>query len=170
MKKNLMIVLLLPALLVSACDSAAPPAVPSPTPPAPLFYELQLAGQTFYVELANTPQLLRRGLAHRDHLDPHKGMLFAPLFSAPMAMWMKDCKIPLDVLFFDHQLVLINFHTMAVPDPALPDYALPRYSSDKPAKYALELPAGTAQGLGREPGQPLTFSTQLLKALAKPTE
>ncbi len=85
-------------------------------------------------------------------------------------MWMKGCKIPLDVLFFDHNKRLNNFHTMAVPSPGQPDHTLPIYPSDKPAKYALEVPAGTARRLRIKPGAAISFCPELLKDLGKGTE
>ncbi len=95
-------------------------------------------------------------------------MLFVAPIPTRLAMWMKGCKIPLDVLFFDGDKRLINYHTMAVASPG--QLSLPRYSSDKPAKYALEVSAGTTVRLGLEHGCTMTFSGELLKALDKGTE
>ena len=105
---------------------------------------------------------------------PSEGMLFIMPTETKMGMWMKDCLIPLDVLFFDRDRRLINFHTMVPPSASRADRTLPIYSSDKPAKYALEIPAGTAErlGLGRSTPIPTTivFSMELLKRLAEGTE
>ncbi len=156
--------------ILSGCDSSAPPQSPhrQDHPVGP--FVLQLNGHSFYVELANTPQLIRQGLAGRKYLPPDQGMLF--VFPAPIrvTMWMKGCKIPLDVLFFDGKKRLINFHTMAVGFPGQPDHTLPTYPSDKPAKYALEVPADTTARLRLKPGAAIIFSPELLKALDKGTE
>ncbi len=158
--KNLLLILSALAVVLSGCDSAPPPAT----------FLIQINGHSFQVELADTPQRRRQGLAGRDHLPPDGGMLFVLPAPTRITMWMKGCKIPLDVLFFDHNKRLINFHTMAVPFPGQLDHSLPIYSSDEPAKYALEVPAGTSRRLRIKPGTPITFSPELLKALAKGTE
>ena len=159
--KKLLLILTLFAPLLSGCHSAPPPGT----------FQVHVNGHSFYVELANTPQLLKQGLTGRQHLQPDRGMLF--VFPHPIekaTMWMKGCKIPLDVLFFDSNKRLINSHTMAIPSPKQTDETLPTYSSDKPANYALELPAGTTSRLRIKPAAAITFSPELLKALAKGTE
>ena len=85
-------------------------------------------------------------------------------------MWMKDCHIPLDVIFFDQSRRMINFHTMEAPKPGTPDTALGTYPSDKPAKYALELVAGTSRQLNLKPGETVRFSGELLNRLGQSTE
>ena len=125
----------------------------------------------FYVEVADTQELRRRGLSGRAQLADDKGMLFVMAGPSWMRMWMKDCLIPLDVLYFDRDKKLINFQTMAVPSAEKADNDLPEYPSDKPAQYALEVVAGTARRLGLKQGvTTISFSEGLLKRLGKGTE
>ncbi len=131
---------------------------------------IQINGHSFQVELAQDVQSRRQGLAGRHHLAPDAGMLFVLPVTTRMTMWMKGCEIPLDVLFFDYNKRLINIHTMAVPSSGQLDHSLPKYSSDKPAKYALEVPAGTSHRLRIKPGVAISFSPELLKALGKGNE
>jgi len=158
--KKLLLILTLFAPLLSGCHSAPPPST----------FLVQINGHSFYVELADTPELRKQGLSGRQHLQPDHGMLF--VFPSPTIakIWMKGCKIPLDVLFFDSNKRLINSHTMPIPSPNQPDHTLPTYSSDKHANYALELPAGTTSRLRIKPAAAITFSPELLKALGKGTE
>jgi uncharacterized membrane protein (UPF0127 family) len=68
------------------------------------------------------------------------------------SFWMKNTKIPLDMLFFDKDLKLISVQHSAPPclgDPC------PGYSSGAPARYVLELNAGQAKMLGATPGDEL---------------
>ena len=168
--KNLLLILTALAAVLNGCDSSTTlPDSPGRDNGPPTF-SLQFDGHSFQVELANTPQLRRQGLAHRQYLRPDRGMLFVFPASAKITMWMKGCKIPLDVFFFDHRQRLINFHTMAVPSPGQPDLDLPRYSSDKPAKYALELSARYIPPHRLKPGSVVIFSPELLKAIAKAAE
>ena len=168
--KNFFLALTVSLGVLSGCDSSAGPQVPRRDDHPAGAFLVQLNGHSFHVELADTLQRRRQGLAGRDHLGPDGGMLFVFPAPARMTMWMKGCGIPLDVLFFDHNKRLINFHTMAVGSPGQADHSLPIYSSDKSAKYALEVPAGTSRRLRLKPGAAISFCPELLKALDKGTE
>ena len=65
--------------------------------------------------------------------------------------WMRNTRIPLDIMYFDADLRLINVQT------ARPCRTrnCPTYPSTGPAKYVLELNAGKAAELGAQPGDRL---------------
>lgn len=107
-----------------------------------------LGGERFQVELATTPEERARGLMFRDELPADHGMLFVYDREGPRSFWMKNTRIPLDILFFDGNRRLINWHT-ARPCRSDP---CPGYSADAPARYVLELNAGTAAMLELEAG------------------
>ena len=126
---------------------------------------------SFQVRVADTDELRQRGLSGVRQLSSGTGMLFVVPKPAQMQMWMKGCHIPLDVLYFDSDKKLINFHIMTVPVVGTADYYLPRYPSDKRARYALEVAGGTAGRLGIKPGLTrISFSRALLKRLGEGTE
>lgn len=110
-----------------------------------------LGGERFDVEIATTPEEQARGLMFRDELPAGRGMLFVYDREAPRGFWMKNTRIPLDILYFDGRGRLINWHT-AEPCRADP---CPGYSSHAPARYVLEINAGRAVELGLEPGDRL---------------
>lgn len=183
--KKLSLLAMAVALVVGGCDSSSRPTRSGRQGDRGREFKLWLkdsSGQSsanegpisehcFYVEVADTEQLRRRGLSGREYLSSNKGMLFVMPKASKMEMWMKDCLIALDVLFFDRDKRLINFHTMAVPLSEQTDAELPRYESDKPAKYALEVSAGIARQLGLKQGlTSLVFSDELLKRLQEGTE
>lgn len=108
---------------------------------------------TWNVELAITTNAHRKGLAGRDSLADDAGMLFIYPREEVMTFWMKDCLIPLDIAFIDKDMRVINIETMPV-EPA----GDTRYSSNKPAKFALEVPAGALKKAGVGAGSKVIFS------------
>lgn len=109
---------------------------------------VQVGGHRFAVAVAGTEQARKHGLMDRDHLAAGHGMLFVYPNAAPRRFWMKDTRIPLDILFFDADRRLTQV-LHAVPCTANPCAV---YASAKPAAWVLELPAGTADRLGLVPG------------------
>ena len=53
----------------------------------------------YMVESAITPQQMEKGLMDRDSMPQNNGMIFNINPVRPVIMWMKDTKIPLDMLF-----------------------------------------------------------------------
>lgn len=90
----------------------------------------------------------------RTTLAPDHSMLFAFPYSAPQAFWMKNTLIPLDILFFDAERKLVSVQPNVPPCKADP---CPSYPSDAPARYVLELSAGTAKRIGAKVGDELTI-------------
>ena len=111
-----------------------------------------LRGQRFRVEVADTPAKQRVGLMFRERLPADAGMLFVFPRSRPREFWMKNTRIPLDILYFDAELKLIRVHHAARPCTAEP---CPRYPSGGDARYTLELAGGTAKRLGAQVGDSL---------------
>jgi uncharacterized membrane protein (UPF0127 family) len=109
---------------------------------------VSLGGERFQVEVATTPEEQARGLMFRDELPADQGMLFVYDREGPRSFWMKNTLIPLDILFFDGNRRLINWHTA---NPCHSD-PCPGYSGDAPARYVLELNAGTAAELELKSG------------------
>jgi len=120
--------------------------------------EMPIAGEAFTVELAVAPADRRRGLMHRSGLPAGRGMLFIYPEEASRAFWMKNVGFPIDILFLDGDGKLVSISPRAAPchrDPC------PLYRSDAPARYVLELPAGTAERLDLRPGDHLPLPTAL---------
>lgn len=106
---------------------------------------VELAGERFLVEVADDPQERARGLMFRDRLEDGRGMLFIHDREAPQAYWMKNTRIPLDILYFDASRRLVA-QQRDVP-PCASGNACPSYPSVAPALYVLELNAGEATRL-----------------------
>jgi uncharacterized membrane protein (UPF0127 family) len=113
---------------------------------------VELAGHRYTVEIAADDASRTRGLMDRTEMAPDHGMLFVFEDDAPRAFWMKNTKIPLDMLFFDADRRLVSVQHDVPPCTADP---CPGYSSGAPARYVLELNAGQARTRGVAPGDAL---------------
>jgi uncharacterized protein len=123
--------------LLTACDH--PPAGGLPTA------QMQIGNETFILEIATTEPEFELGLMHRDHLDSDHGMLMVFPDESPRVFWNHDVSFPLDVIFLDSgQKVVSIIHLQTYSDLDVP--------SGAPARYAIELPAGTADQLHVTPG------------------
>lgn len=131
--------------LVALPAASARPASPSVT----------LRGHAFGVELATTPSEQAHGLMDRRSMPADHGMLFVFPDSEVRTFWMKNTLIPLDILFFDAERHLVTIQANAQPCKADPCQL---YPSSAPARYVLELNAGTATRLGLRNGDTLTVS------------
>jgi hypothetical protein len=128
------------ALLLGGCASGGDPWV-------------ELAGERFEVEVADDDAERARGLMFRDELPAGRGMLFLHDAEEPLAYWMKNTRIPLDILYFDTARRLVS-QQRDVPPCASGD-GCPSYPSGRSARYVLELNAGEAARMGLEDGAEL---------------
>jgi hypothetical protein len=116
---------------------------------------VELKGKRFIVEVADDDAERARGLMFRDELAADHGMVFIHDQEAPQSYWMKNTKIPLDILYFDQSRKLVSAQ-QSVPPCSLGDRC-PPFPSEGPALYVLELNAGTAESLGVRTGDELTL-------------
>ncbi len=141
---------LLPLLLaLSACASARTPWV-------------EVGGERFQVEVADDDAERARGLMFRDAMADDPGMLFIHDRQEPQAYWMKNTRIPLDILYFDRDRRLVS-QQRDVPPCSAGDRC-PPYPSRAPAQYVLELNASQAARLGLQDGALLTFGPGIAPA------
>lgn len=116
---------------------------------------VEVGGQRFQVEVADDAAERERGLMFREHLAADAGMLFVHAREEPLAYWMKNTRIPLDILYFDAERRFVSMQA-GVPPCSAGD-ACPNYPSAAPAKYVLELNAGRAAALELQAGDPIRF-------------
>jgi hypothetical protein len=116
---------------------------------------VELKGRRYLVEVADSPEERERGLMFRDQMAPDRGMLFIHEAQEPMAYWMKNTRIPLDILYFDQDRRLVSASRNTPPCSA--GDRCPPYPSQGPARYVLELNAGQAGQLDLQPGDELVF-------------
>ena len=100
----------------------------------------------FQVEVMDTPESRAQGLMHRENLDRFSGMLFIYETPQPVAFWMHNTLIPLDMLFFDSSGTLRKIHENARPLDRTP------IPGGDDIQYVLEINGGAAGRLGIEVG------------------
>jgi hypothetical protein len=101
---------------------------------------------TFKIELATEPHERQRGLMFRRSMEDDWGMLFIYDREQPLGFWMENTYIPLDMIFIDARGEIVTI----VAD--VPPMTRETRESTAPARYVLELDAGTAAKQGIEVG------------------
>lgn len=99
------------------------------------------------IELASDAKTREKGLMFVKAMPAKSGMLFRFETNSPIAMWMKNTFIPLDMVFLTPTGKISHIHRNAVPQ------ALDIIRSNGPVKYVLELNAGEANSTGLQTGQ-----------------
>lgn len=122
---------------------------------SPRFESVEIGGEAFRLELAADPMTRTIGLMGRSEIAPHGGMLFIFPDTAPRSFWMRNCLVDLDIAYLDDEGRVVAVHRMKAEPlrqegESESDYLgrLARYPSAKPARYAIELRAGSLARLG----------------------
>ena len=116
-------------------------------------------GATIWVEVADTPQKRVKGLMFRERLAADRGMLFPFPEAQHWTMWMKNTRIPLDMIWIDREKRIVHIERN-VPICTRTDEGCPQYQPNKKAIYVLEVAAGVATSLKLENGAKLDFPVE----------
>jgi len=104
----------------------------------------------FSVEIADDREERARGLMFRESMPRSAGMLFIYQTPEPLAFWMRNTLIPLDILFLDDTGTVVRIHENAVPLDETP-----LSGGDAPLLAVLEINGGLSKQYG------ITVGTQL---------
>ncbi len=131
--------------------------------PLPSTIDLTIKDHTFHLELATDPDSRHRGLSDRPSIPADRGMLF--VFPRPdeRDFVMRQCLVPIDIIFIGPGGRIVAIHEMQVEPYDTPEAALRRYRSGWPAQFAIELPGGTLEHLDLQAGQSLDLPWADLK-------
>ncbi len=103
-------------------------------------------------EVADSYPERSRGLSNRDSLDADKGMLFLFTKSDQYGFWMKDTRIPLDIIWINNAKVV----DLVTLEPQSGDN-IPQYTPAVEANAVLELNSGQAVAHNVALGEPITW-------------
>jgi len=136
-------------LALMALGFAAPAVLAQAAPAAGLETLAIVSGEKrhlFQVEVMRTPEQRARGLMHRNYMPADRGMLFDFKRVEPVAMWMQNTFISLDMLFIraDGTIARIAERTEPLSTRTIP--------SGEPVLSVLEINGGVSETLGIKPG------------------
>ena len=104
------------------------------------------------IEVALTPAAKDQGLMYRKSLPDSAGMLFVFDISEPLAFWMRNTIIPLDIFYADSTKQIVTIISNTKP------YSEEQILSVKPAMYVVEMNAGFAKKHGLREGDFIDFN------------
>jgi uncharacterized membrane protein (UPF0127 family) len=150
---------ILPAVLLLMIACTQPGPVPAASQPQPSTSSsgprvILPNGSVIVVEVVADDESRAQGLMYRDHLDPAAGMLFLFGEDQRHSFWMKNTRIPLDMIFIDANRRIVGIER-DVPPCKVQD--CPSYGPDADSRYVLELAGGVAKQHGLKDGDVLRF-------------
>lgn len=158
------------------------PTTPPPAAPAPVYENVTISGKKFKLELVADPVSRFKGLSGRTEIADDGGMLF--VFDRPSIQQfvMRDCPIPIDIIYLDGTGRVVSFYKM-VPEPPRTEEEkvldprlnankkyedrLPKYHSKFAAQFVIELKGNTLDGLTVKINDKFDLDVLRLKKLAK---
>jgi len=122
--KQRVFLLLATLLLLVGCQEKPQSGLPT--------VQMKLGSKTFTLEVANAPETREHGLMQRDSMPADHGMIFVFDDPSNVGFWMKNTRIPLDIVFVDSNGAVISVKQMK-------PYDLSSTYADGQAKWAIEL-------------------------------
>lgn len=140
--------LLLLALVLTSCSQETE----QNNATTPLIVKTSTDDVRFNVETATTPDQLKLGLMNRNSLAFNSGMIFNIYPVRPTAMWMKNTKIPLDMLFLgpDGTIIMIKENAQPMSEELI--------ICRDPVRAVVELNAGQVKRHGIKVGDKVSHS------------
>ncbi|MCX2720583.1 DUF192 domain-containing protein [Lentiprolixibacter aurantiacus] len=106
------------------------------------------------IEIAESDYEIETGLMYREKMEANQAMLFIFPDVAFHSFYMKNTLIPLDIIFIDEGLNIVNIRQNAAP---LDESGIP---SGLPVQYVLEINAGLSDKWGIQLGDRIVFNRQ----------
>jgi uncharacterized membrane protein (UPF0127 family) len=171
-------------LAIAACDPYAPPAQTQPTtsispttnlpqskslselaanatsspegkPQSLPTIQMPVGNRVLTLQIASNEATRERGLMFVDSMPAESGMIFVFTRATPQGFWMRNTRIPLDIVYLDDKQKVVSIHRM------LP-FDLSSVDSAAPAMFAIELNAGIAVQLGLKVGDTVRIPDEVV--------
>jgi uncharacterized membrane protein (UPF0127 family) len=140
------------ALLPTGCLSGSQPSsASSPMVKTLPTTTVTLGDKQFTLEISNTDSTRETGLMYRDSMPADHGMIFVFPDPQTVSFYMKNTRIPLDIVFVDPAGKVISVHQMQ------PYVEYPTTDSESAVRWAIELNLNAASGAGVKPGDQLNI-------------
>lgn len=105
---------------------------------------VRLGNGVFRTTLALTQEERAKGLSGTSSLDAGEAMMLVYDRDDKWRIWMKDMNYPLDIIWLDNDQKVVYIVKNAKPE----SYPEKNFGPKAPARYVLELPAGTVEDKG----------------------
>lgn len=99
------------------------------------------------------------GLSGVEKLDPNDGLLMAFASDDTWEIWMKDMKVPIDILWLNNSKEIVFIVKNVGPEHSTDKIFKPTTM----ARYVIELPAGSVNHYGIGVGEKLEFTVEGIK-------
>lgn len=99
---------------------------------------VKIGDGVYKAQVAKTPTERAKGLSNSTSLRQDEALLMVYPTDGEHAIWMKDMKYPIDIIWLDKDKKVVHIVKNAPPD-SYPEKFVPK----KNARYVLELPAGS---------------------------
>ncbi len=112
------------------------------------------SGRVIQAEVARTAAQISRGYMFREAISDNEGMVFLFRSTDFHSFWMKNCKVPLDIIWLDEDWRVVHLEENLPPctkDPC------PSWSPLRAARYVLEVRGGLAAREGVKTGAHVVF-------------
>jgi uncharacterized membrane protein (UPF0127 family) len=134
-------------VLLVACSSQIPQVSNEPF--------VEFGDSKFFVNIADEPNELQKGLMFVESMPKNEGMLFIFSDSAPRTFWMKNTLIPLDMIFINEKFIVVDVKENVPPCKSDP---CDTYPSEFSSKFVVELNAGSVKEFNISVGQIMRMS------------
>ena len=126
---------------------------------------VKIGGEWFHLEVAADNDTRMRGLGGRTHIEPNGGMLFLMPKADEVGFVMRDCPIPIDIIYLSPEGRIVSMYTMTPEEPRGPDEGpagdylgkhpgsakydarLKKWYSRYPTQFVIELAGGRIKSL-----------------------
>ena len=115
--------------------------------------EVTIGAQTYKLTVADTDQARVEGLSGVEELRKNEGLLMIFDVDGLYEIWMKDMKIPIDIIWLDASKQVIYIVHNASPSLGTSKIFTPK----RPARYIIEVNAGAAKQQGLRIGSQIEF-------------